>query len=346
MKKTIRIAVIDDSTSFRELLNLMLRNHSHMTVVGLAENGEAGMKLILQTRPDVILLDLEMPRMDGFTFLRWLMVNYPTPTLVLSGRADSQNVFKALELGACDFLSKLRLHEFWFKHSKELILKIEAAATIARNKLTLPLPPIQKQKRMEPLPGKVSGLLAIGASTGGPRALYEVIGQLPQNLCVPVVISQHMPAEFTRSFAETLNKKSSLPVMEVKGGEQLENGRVYLAPGGHHLFFEKRGATVTTRVVEANEEDVYIPSVDKMFSSASDTFGSKVLGVLLTGMGHDGKIGLQMIKARGGVTFAESEETAVIYGMPCVAILAGAVDKVLPLYKIADGILNHYSARK
>ncbi len=347
MKKTIRLVVIDDSTSFRELLNLILQGHSHLKVVGLAEDGEKGMKVIIEKRPDVILLDLEMPRMDGFTFLRWLMANYPTPTLVLSSRADSQNVFKALEFGACDFLSKLRLHEAWFKHSREFISKIETVATISQNKISqqIPLPP-KPRTIIKPLPEKVSGLLAIGASTGGPRALYEIIRQLPENFCVPVVISQHMPAEFTPSFSETLNKKSFLPVIEVKGGEELENGRVYLAPGGYHLVFEKRGLTVHARLIEASEADVFVPSVDKMFSSVAELFGSKALGILLTGMGYDGKVGLEMIKAKGGTTFAESEETAVIYGMPRVAILAGVVDKVLPLYKMADEILNHYAALK
>ncbi|MBI3359188.1 MAG: chemotaxis-specific protein-glutamate methyltransferase CheB [Nitrospirae bacterium] len=345
MKKTLRLLVIDDSVSFRGLLNLMLQGHAHLSVVGLAEDGERGMKLVVEQKPDVILLDLEMPRMDGFTFLRWLMANYPTPTLVLSGRADSDNVFKALELGACDFLSKLRMHEGWFKNSNELILKIEAAATIVSEKLVLRTVAPQKVQKREQGPKIVSGVLAIGASTGGPRALYEVIGRLPQNFPVPIVISQHMPKGFTHAFAETLNKKSFLPVMEVQGGEHLENGTVYLAPGGHHLLFEKRGGEVYTCLVEASNENIYVPSIDKMLCSSADIFGSNMLGILLTGMGHDGHIGFQQIKAKGGVTFAESEETAVIYGMPRVSIEAGVVDKALPLHKIADEVLKHYAKK-
>ncbi len=342
-KKTIRIAVIDDSSTFRSLINSMLAGHPHLHVVGLAEDGEKGMKLILEKRPDVILLDLEMPHMDGFTFLRWMMVHCPTPTVVLSGLVDSQNVFKAMELGACDFLGKLRLHETWFKHSREFIFKIEAAATISHEKLTHKIAaPVRVQPRERVL-RPLSGLLAIGASTGGPNALYQIIGRLPQELFVPIVISQHMPKDFTRSFSETLNRKSSLPVMEAQGGEKLENGRVYIARGGSHLSFEKRGGAVYTLLHEASEEDIYVPSVDRMMRSAADIFGSEVLGIVLTGMGYDGKAGLTDIKARGGTTFAESEETAVVYGMPRAAVEAGVADKVVPLYKVVDEILNHYA---
>ena len=346
MKKTLRLLVIDDSTSFRGLLKLILQGHSHLSVAGLAEDGESGMKLVVETRPDVILLDLEMPRMDGFTFLRWLMANYPTPTLVLSGRADSDNVFKALEFGACDFLSKLRMHEACFKNSNELILKIEAAATIVSEKLIVQSPIAQRIQKHEPSSKNLSGLLAIGASTGGPRALYDLIGRMPQNFPVPIVISQHMPKGFTHAFAETLNKKSFLPVVEAKGGERLENGHVYLAPGGHHLLFEKRGKEVYTCLVAASDENIYVPSIDKMLCSAAEIFGSDILGILLTGMGQDGHIGFQQIKAKGGVTFAESEETAVIYGMPRVSIEAGVVDKALPLHNMADEILKHYANNK
>ena len=342
MKKKLRLAVIDDSVSFRGLLNMILQGHSHLSVAGLAEDGEKGMKLVVETRPDVILLDLEMPKMDGFTFLRWLMATYPTPTIVLSGRADSDNVFKALEFGACDFLSKLRMHEACFKNSDELILKIEAAASIVGTKLVFKNPVPQKIQKYEQGSKTVTSLLAIGASTGGPRALYEVIGRLPENLSVPIVISQHMPKGFTHAFAESLNKKSSLQVIEAQGGERLENGVVYLAPGGHHLLFEKKGESVYTILADASDENIYVPSIDKMLCSAVEIFKSKVLGILLTGMGHDGRIGFQEIKARGGVTFAESEETAVIYGMPRVAIEAGVVDKVIPLHRIVDEINKHY----
>jgi two-component system chemotaxis response regulator CheB len=343
MKKTLRLAVIDDSVSFRGLLNMILQGHAHLSVVGLAEDGERGMKLVVETKPDVILLDLEMPRMDGFTFLRWLMVNYPTPTLVLSGRSDSDNVFKALELGACDFLSKLRMHEAWFKNSNELILKIEAVSTIVAKKLIFQNAFPQKIQKYEQGEKAVTSLLVIGASTGGPRALYEVIGRLPQNLSVPVVISQHMPKGFTHAFAESLNKKSCLTVIEAQGGERLENGHVYLAPGGHHLLFERRSEAVYTLLSPASDENIYVPSIDRMICSAVEIFKSNILGILLTGMGHDGHIGFQRIKEMGGVTFAESEETAVIYGMPRVSIEGGVVDKVLPLHKIADAINRHYA---
>lgn len=346
MKKNIRLVVIDDSTSFRELLNLVLRDQAHLTVVGLAEDGEKGMRLVLEQRPDVVLLDLEMPKMDGFSFLRWMMANVPTPTLVLSGRSEPHNVFKALEFGACDFLNKLQLYESWFKHSREFISKIDAVATISRSKLTPQASSTMTPIKIKPLSVDAPGLLAIGASTGGPRALIEILQRLPQNFPVPIVISQHMPKEFTGSFSETLNKKMLIPVIEAKGGEPLQRGRAYLAPGGYHLLFTKRGNTFYTDIHEPEKDDLYIPSVDRMMCSAADIFGAQVLGIVLTGMGHDGRVGLQRIKAKGGVTFAESEETAVIFGMPKAAIQANVVDKVLPLHKIAEEIQAHYSAIK
>ncbi len=324
---------------------MMLKVHPHLTIAGLAEDGEKGMKLVVETKPDVILLDLEMPRMDGFTFLRWLMASCPTPTIVLSGRANSDNVFKALEFGACDFLSKLRMHEAWFKNSDELILKIEAASTIVGKKLMLKTSVHQKTQRREPVSRSSVGLLAIGASTGGPRALYEIIGDLPKDFPVPVVISQHMPKGFTTAFAETLNKRASLSVREVQGAERLESGHVYIAPGGSHLLFEKRVDGVYTCLITASEENIYVPSIDKMLCSATDIFGSNMLGILLTGMGHDGQIGFQQMKAKGGVTFAESEETAVIYGMPRVAIESNVVDRVIPLSGMVDAILDHYTQK-
>jgi len=349
MKKTIRLVVIDDSTSFRELLNLVLRDQSHLTVVGLAEDGEKGMKLVLEKRPDIVLLDLEMPRMDGFSFLRWMMANVPTPTLVLSGRSDPHNVFKALEFGACDFLNKLQLYESWFKQSRGFIEKIDAVASIPRDKLlsqgASSLSPSQGV-RIRHLPRRSIGLLAIGASTGGPRALIEILQRIPQDFPVPVAISQHMPKEFTGSFSETLNKKSLMPVIEVKEGDPLHGGHVYLAPGGKHLLFVKRGHTFYAEIQEPDEDDLYIPSIDRMLCSAADVFESQVLGVILTGMGHDGRIGCKMIKAKGGVIFAESEETAVIFGMPRAAIESNVVDKVLPLHTMADEILAHYSTMK
>lgn len=322
---------------------MVLKEHAHLSLAGLAEDGEKGMKLVLETKPDVILLDLEMPRMDGFTFLRWLMANTPTPTIVLSGRAQTDNVFKALEFGACDFLSKLSMHEAWFKKSNELITKIEAAATITEKNLLFQTHTRHKILKREGLSKAHFGLLAIGASTGGPRALYEVIGALPQDFCVPTVISQHMPKGFTAAFAETLNKKSSLSVSEAQGGERLENGHVYIAPGGFHLLFEKRDNGIYTCLMPANEANIYVPSIDKMLCSAAEIYGANLLGILLTGMGHDGCSGFQQIKSKGGTTFVESEETAVIYGMPRVAMEANVVDRAIALPDIANAILDHYT---
>ncbi|MBI3805764.1 MAG: chemotaxis-specific protein-glutamate methyltransferase CheB [Nitrospirae bacterium] len=344
----VNLLIVDDSPLFRQLVNVVVQRFKNLSVIGLAENGEKAMKSVVENKPDVILLDLEMPHIDGFTFLRWLMVYYPTPVLVISARSDGYSVFRALELGACDFYEKPSGNASLLDDPMELITKIETISSISRESLSkkyAKMAKIQsKDELSKPLSKKkegVSRILAIGASTGGPPALVEIISNLPKTFPMPVVVSQHMPAGFTKSFSERLNKLSHLPVSEVDGGEPLEPGRVYIAPGGHHLIFEKRGSRIYTCLKKKGDGDRYAPSVDLMMSSASDIFGRGVLGLLLTGMGDDGKVGLSKVKEKGGMTIAESEETAVVFGMPREAIEAGVVDRILPLHKMVAEI-NRY----
>lgn len=348
-KKAIRLLVVDDSPSFRRMISTLFHHYPQIEIIGLAEDGEKAMKWVVDQKPDVVLLDLEMPHIDGFTFLRWLMAYFPTPVLVISSRADGYSVFRALELGASDFFSKPSYNETLSEHSVELVSKIEVLSKISKEKLFKkysgtalsepnvppPVPPPRPEK-------SISRLLAIGASTGGPPALYEIITHLPEDIPAAITISQHMPAGFTKSFSERLNKSSNVPVLEAAGGEQLENGRVYIAPGGYHLLFEQRDSKVYTVLKEKSEQDRYVPSIDLMMSSAAQIFGHQVYGIILTGMGNDGKNGMKMIKEKGGATLAESEETAVVYGMPREAVQAGVVDKSLPLDQIVDEILKHY----
>lgn len=346
--QAIKLLIVDDSPIFRQMVNMILQKHSHLEVVGLAGNGEKAMKLVVEQRPDVILLDLEMPQIDGFTFLRWLMAYYPTPVLVISAHADGYTVFRALELGACDFYGKPSSNGALLNQPNDLISKIEVLSKISKESLSkkyAKLTHSKKQVEASHAPKRrevLSRILAIGASTGGPPALVEIISKLPEELPVPVVISQHMPPGFTKSFAERLNKLSRLSVSEVAGGESLEAGRVYIAPGGHHLLFEKIGSRIYTSLKAKTEADRYSPSVDMMMDSAAEIFGAGVFGVILTGMGDDGKVGLQKVKKKGGVTLAESEETTVVFGMPREAIEAGVVDQVLPLHQIAAEIIRYY----
>lgn len=345
----IKLLIVDDSPLFRQMINVILQKYPHLAVAGLVENGEKAMRLVVEKKPDVILLDLEMPHIDGFTFLRWLMAYYPTPVLVVSARSDGYTVFRALELGACDFYGKPEPNGTLLEQPDALISKIETLSKIPKESLSKKYSKLTRSKKrievsLQPPKQRegLSRLLAIGASTGGPPALVEIISNLPEDLPVSVVISQHMPPGFTKSFAERLNKLSRLQVSEVGGGEPLEAGRVYIAPGGYHLLFEKIGSRIHTCLKAKGEADRYAPSVDLMMISAAEFFKEAVFGVVLTGMGDDGKIGLTKVKERGGITLAESEETAVVFGMPREAIQAGVVDHVLPLYKIAAEITRYY----
>ncbi|MFY9270240.1 MAG: chemotaxis-specific protein-glutamate methyltransferase CheB [Candidatus Manganitrophaceae bacterium] len=347
-RQALKLLIVDDSSLFRQMTEALLSKHRHVKIVGLAEDGEKAMKLVVGQKPDVILLDLEMPRVDGFTFLRWLMAYFPTPVLVISSHSDGQSLFRALELGACDFYAKPPKGEALSARSAELISKIDILSKISRESLTKkyadPARSPKKEENVKVSRGRkerISHLLAIGASTGGPPALVEILSKLPEDFSVPIVVSQHMPSGFTKSFAERLNKLCRLQVTEVDGGERLEAGRVYLAPGGRHLLFEKIGSQVYTVVKTADNRDRYVPSVDLMIDSACEIFGEGVFGVLLTGMGDDGKIGLGKIKKAGGKTLAESEETAVVFGMPREAIEAGVVDQVVPLHRIAGEIIQY-----
>jgi two-component system chemotaxis response regulator CheB len=348
-KRAIRVLVVDDSPLFRQMISTLFHRFPQIEIVGLAEDGEKAMKSVVDHKPDVVLLDLEMPHVDGFTFLRWLMAYFPTPVLVISSRSDGYSVFRALELGASDFFAKPSYNQTLSEHSVELVSKIEVLSKISKEKLSKKYadaaavhqsvpPPVPPPRSKKP----ISRLLAIGASTGGPPALYKIITHLPEDIPAAIVISQHMPAGFTKSFSERLNKSSNVPVLEAVGGEQLENGRVYVAPGGYHLLFEQRDSKVYTVLKEKTDEDRYVPSIDLMMTSAAQIFGRQIYGIILTGMGNDGKMGMKVIKEKGGTTLAESEETAVVYGMPREAVLAGVVDKSLPLDQIGDEILKHY----
>lgn len=347
-KKATRVLVVDDSPLFRRMISTLFHHYPQFEIVGLAEDGEKAMKWVVDQKPDVVLLDLEMPRIDGFTFLRWLMAYFPTPVLVISSRADGYSVFRALELGASDFFVKPSYNETLSEHAGELVSKIEVLSKISKQKLFKKYADeALSQPNFQASPSSfrsksISRLLAIGASTGGPPALHQIITRLPEDIPAAIAISQHMPAGFTKSFSERLNKTSNVPVLEAVGGEQLENGRVYIAPGGYHLLFEQRDSKIYTVLKEKTDQDRYAPSIDRMMCSAAEIFGHQVYGIILTGMGNDGKNGMKMIKEKGGTTLAESEETAVVYGMPREAVQAGVVDKSLPLDKIVDEILKHY----
>ena len=348
--KTIRVVVVDDSAYNRRTITRMLESVPEVKVIGYAADGEEGIRKILDLRPDLVTLDLEMPRMDGFTLLRIIMTSCPTPVIVISSRNDDERVFKALELGAADFIAKptRTISEDLLKIHDDLIAKVRTTLSLNLNSITArpvataPTEPArERHKGILPAPGKLSSfdVVAIGASTGGPPALQGILISLGRKLPFSIVISQHMPPGFTRAFADRLNRLTSLDVKEAQDGDAVLPGRVLIAPGGYNLVFQRQGDSVIARIVNPAKEDRYIPSVDAMFSSCAEMFGRRLLGIVLTGMGNDGRRGVVSVKNAGGQILAESEQTAVVYGMPREAVATGMVDKVVPLDGMSREIL-------
>lgn len=339
----IRALVIDDSAYNRVTLTRMLESEERISVVATAVNGEDGIKQVMKHRPDVITLDLEMPIMDGFAFLRWLMVNLPTAVIAVSSRASDRSVFKALELGAVDFIAKPggrvspRLEEI----ARDLTAKVLQVVQVRMDNLRR-----RTQEQVteagvvatfsEVCPSGIE-LVAIGCSTGGPPALQHVFQALPR-LPIPFVVAQHMPPTFTRLFAERVNKLSAYEVREARDGDLLVPGSVYVAPGGMQTEIRRIPEGLQARVFPAGLGDLYAPSVDRLLSTASDACRERMIGVVMTGMGDDGAEAIRRVKGHGGRTIAESAETAIIFGMPAEAIKTGAVDEVLPLQAIPDAI--------
>ncbi len=344
--KKIKVLVVDDSLQNRKALSGMLGESPGIEVVGAAADGEEAIEKVVRLKPDLITLDLEMPRMDGFTFLRWLMRVAPTPTLVISSRDDDRSVLTALEFGAIDFLPKPVSPEGMEELGRDLIEKVKFFAGIEISKVSRSMDLLRRvgpggvpEERQTPARRHVD-IVVIGASTGGPPAVQTILASLPREFPAAIAVSQHMPPIFTRFFAERLNKVCKVSVREAVDGEPLLPGAVLVTPGGHHMSFRRTDGGVAVSLNKAREEDRYIPSVDIMMRSAAQNYGRRTMGVILTGMGNDGREGMSLIKGLGGITIAESQETAVIYGMPKEAVEAGAVDISMPLDRIAAEIIK------
>ncbi|HEY3351878.1 MAG TPA: chemotaxis-specific protein-glutamate methyltransferase CheB [Polyangia bacterium] len=347
--RPIRVLVIDDSAFNRQTIASMLESDPGIQVVARAADGDHGLQQAFEHRPDVITLDLEMPKMGGFTFLRILMRRQPTPVLIVSSHSSRDNVFKALELGALDFIAKptSQVSPELRSIRDDLVRKVRAClnlsmATLAERARKAPtvstaFPALRPVAAPAAAPQAVR-LCALGASTGGPPALQQILGALDPSLALAVLITQHMPPRFTGAFAERLGRSSRFEVVEAKGGERLRPGLALVAPGWGSLCLERRGDGFVTRIEPAAAEDRFVPSVDRMLMSAAEAAGPDVLAVILTGMGGDGGRGVRTVKDRGGQVLAEAPETAIIFGMPQEAIATGAVDEIVPLGGIADAI--------
>jgi two-component system chemotaxis response regulator CheB len=340
-RSLIRVLVVDDSAFSRQAITRMLDTSPLVEVIGVARDGEEALRKTFELQPDLITVDLEMPRMDGFTFLRVVMRKRPTPVIVISGRTEEEDVFRALELGAVDFVGKPspRATPELNNIEQELVRKVHAVRDLRIEKV---------QDRIDAVPTVIQaesgtplskpGVVAIGSSTGGPAALMQIFSAFPEAPHCTFVVAQHMPAGFTRGFAERIDRLTRLRAIEAEGGEILSPGTVLIAPGGKHLEFESADGGVVTKLVAVEDRDRYTPSVNRLFESAAKHLGSDLLAVVLTGMGDDGRSGVRSVNLAGGSVIAESESTAVIFGMPQQAIRTGLVDQVLPLGEIADAI--------
>jgi two-component system chemotaxis response regulator CheB len=340
-RELIRVLVIDDSAFSRQTITRMLQTSPLVEVLGVARDGEEALRKTLELKPDLITLDLEMPRMDGFTFLRLVMSKRPTPVMVISGRAGEEDVFKALDLGAVDFIAKptLRATPALQSIQQELIRKVHAIRELRIDKVSeriSSVPPVLSRRSSRV--ASVPPVVAIGSSTGGPAALMQTLGAFAEAPPCAFLVAQHMPGGFTRGFADRLDRLTPMSAKEAEGGEEPVRGSVLIAPGGHHLELETIRGRIVTRVTEHSSGDKYTPSVDRLFESAAKHFGRDLLAVVLTGMGDDGRKGVSAVRECGGMVIAESEETAVIFGMPQQAIRTGAVDLVLPLGQIPTAI--------
>ncbi len=346
MTKEVKVLVIDDSAFNRQTITSMLEGAPGIRVIGRAGDGDEGLKQVFEHEPDVITLDLEMPRMDGFTFLRILMSRRPTPVIVISSYARRENVFKALELGALDFIAKptQRISAELRDIEKELCEKVRLVAQLrmvslaererprVRATTLLGVPP-------GPEPAPAMRCVVVGASTGGPPALQHVFAALEARLPACYLIAQHMPPKFTQAFAERLDRGSPLEIREAKGGDLLTPGLALVAPGGAITTVERTSeGHYRVNVDPPDPSERHVPSIDRLLESAAKAFGAHTIGVVLTGMGFDGRRGIKAVKAAGGRTIAEAAETAVVFGMPDEAIRTGAVDEIVPLGSVAKAI--------
>lgn len=340
LKQRIKVLIVDDSLVFRESLSREISKDPDIEVVGTATDPYMARDLIIKLKPDVLTLDVEMPKMNGIEFLKKLMPQYPLPVIVVS--SVSKNVLDALDAGAVEFVTKPNVTRPGGMASfvNELIIKIKIASTAKvgnRKSDYTPSRPVANQGI-----DTMSKIIAIGASTGGTDAIHTVISGLPRDM-PPIIIVQHMPPVFTKLYAERLNNTCELEVKEAEDGDALRPGRVLIAPGNFQMRLAKRGTGYIVKCTQEEKVSGHCPSVDVLFDSVAAVAGRQSVGVILTGMGRDGANGLLKMKKTGAYTIGQDEKSSVVYGMPMVAFNIGAVDKQLPLDRIDDEIIRFLS---
>ncbi|NTW58624.1 MAG: chemotaxis response regulator protein-glutamate methylesterase [Nitrospirae bacterium] len=346
---TVKVLIVDDSAFMRNALTSMLSSDPEIKVIGTARDGMEAVEKVALLKPDVVTMDVEMPRLDGLAALRLIMEQHPVPVIMVSSLTaeGAKETLDALDAGAVDFIPK-NLSELSINIVKIKELLLDKVKQIAKKGVALrKRKPAGAATVHYALPATRStgerrvGILAIGSSTGGPRALQEIIPLLPKEFPVPIVISQHMPQNFTGPFAERLNQLSRVAVKEAAAGDQLKPGLALIAPGGWHMRIErKRSLETVVTLGESRDDLIYRPSVDELMLSVSECFPGRALGVILTGMGNDGVRGMTALKKSGGRIFAQNEESCVVYGMPKAVVDAGIADKVLAIEEMAGEIIN------
>lgn len=347
----LRVLVVDDSLMNRFSIETVLRTHPGIEVIGHAKNGEQALQLAIGLKPDVITLDIEMPKMDGFTFLRILMSKQPLPVIVVSSYGNKETVFRALELGAVDFVARSEARPDDPALLNQVVSKVLLVRDVRALRSMPPSPhrtpplgiprPETKPESMDALTSvPLKHVVVIAASTGGPSALVEIFSRLPTRFPGTVLVAQHMPERFTKTFAERLDRRSALRVREAKDLDLVTAQQAFVCPGG--LTTTLRQAVAGSRAefglscMFPTSPDRFAPSADALMESVAQVAGPRTLGVVLTGMGDDGMRGAQAIRAFGGRVICESEETAIVHGMPGATIRAGLADKVLTLPEIAS----------
>ncbi|VTU22596.1 Chemotaxis response regulator protein-glutamate methylesterase [Variovorax sp. PBL-H6] len=346
--KKIKVLCVDDSALIRSVMTELINSQNDMTVVGTAADPLVARDLIKQTNPDVLTLDVEMPRMDGLEFLEKLMRLRPMPVVMVSSLTErgSEIALRALELGAIDFVTKPRLgvRDGLIQYTEHIAGKIRAAAqarllpsrpAAARLAAETPHEPLLRSPLLS-----TEKLIIIGASTGGTEAIREVLQPLPPD-APAVLIAQHMPPGFTRSFAQRLDGLCRIHVKEAEQGERVLPGYAYIAPGGWHLALGRSGANYVAQLNQEPPVNRHRPSIDVLFDSAARHAGKNAIGMILTGMGRDGAEGLLRMKQAGAHTLSQDEASCVVYGMPREAVLLGAVDEVAPLNEMSRRVLAH-----
>ncbi len=339
----IKVLVVDDSLVMRKAISRMLSKDRDIQIVGTAMNGRDAIEKVETLKPDVITMDIEMPVMDGLEALRHIMSRNPIPVIMLSAltKEGADVTMEALDLGACDYVTKdfANMANSLAAKEAEILAKIK---NIAKNKVKFLLRKLDVTKKpivLDPDQKIKHEVLSIGASTGGPPALQHILSKLPKDFPIPVIIAQHMPKLFTQSFSQRLDAVSQLHVKEAEENEQLVPGVALVVPGNTHAALRRKGKEVIVEFVNGAQY-IYRPSVDLLMSSTAEAYQEQSIGVVLTGMGNDGLVGMKEMRSKNGYIIAQDEETCVVYGMPKAVIAAKLADAILPIDKISEEIMR------